>query len=450
MEKTQLKKALKPIHLWGLAVGLVISGEYFGWNYGWNVAGTIGMLIATLIVTVLYLAFIFSFTELTTSIPEAGGPFAYAEKAFGPLGGFIAGMATLVEFLLAPPAIAFALGSYLHFLHPAFSVMQVAVASYVIFTIVNCLGIKESAVFSVVITILAVGELLLFMGIVAPHFEIKNFMQNPMPFGWGGVFAALPFAIWLYIAIEGVAMVAEEVKDPQKTIPKGYIYGILTLVVLAIGVMMTTGGVGNWKMFSSIDYPLPSAIGYVLGPTSKYTQMFAGLGLFGLVASFHGIITSYGREIFALARDGFLPKILSSVSPKSRVPIWALVVGSVTGIITLFTGTTDKLITISAMGALVMYIISMAALFSLRKKHPNLERPFKVFWYPLTPIVALVLSVVSLVAMCWFNVFLSEIFFAFMIVASGIFWIVNKSRTLTQPKNDDFDGQIDLLDHIND
>jgi ethanolamine permease len=430
LEKTQLKKALKPIHLWGIAVGLVISGEYFGWNYGWNVAGTVGMLIATLIVTVLYLTFIFSFTELTTSIPEAGGPFSYAETAFGPLGGFIAGMATLVEFLLAPPAIAFALGSYVHFLHPAFSVMEIAIASYVIFTLVNCLGIKESAIFSVVITILAVGELLLFIGIVAPHFEMKNIMANPMPFGWGGVFAALPFAIWLYIAIEGVAMVAEEVKDPQKTIPKGYIYGILTLVVLAVGVMMTTAGVGNWQMFSSIDYPLPAAIGYVLGPTSKYTQMFAGLGLFGLVASFHGIITSYGREIFALARSGFLPKRLASVNTKTRTPVWALIVGSVTGIIALFTGTTDKLITISAMGALVMYIISMAALLSLRKKQPSLERPFKVFWYPFTPIVALVLSVISLLAVCWFNVVLSIIFFAFMIVASGIFALVHKNRVI--------------------
>jgi ethanolamine permease len=251
-----------------------------------------------------------------------------------------------------------------------------------------------------------------------------------MPFGCGGVFAALPFAIWLYIAIEGVAMVAEEVKDPQNTIPKGYIYGILTLVVLAIGVMMTTAGVGNWKMFSSIDYPLPAAIGYVLGPTNPLTKMFAGLGLFGLVASFHGIITSYGREIFALARSGFLPNILSNVSKKSRVPIWALLVGSITGIIALFTGKTNELITISAMGALVMYIISMAALLWLRKKHPNLERPFKVFWYPFTPIVALVLSLVSLVAVCWFNVMLSVYFFGFMVVASGVFWLVHQNRVI--------------------
>src|SRR4051812_26931365 len=101
---SELKKVLKPIHLWAIAVGLVISGEYFGWNYGWSVAGTGGFLIATIIITVLYITFIFSFTELTTLIPQAGGPFAYANKALGPWAGWMAGYATLIEFLFTPPA----------------------------------------------------------------------------------------------------------------------------------------------------------------------------------------------------------------------------------------------------------------------------------------------------------------------------------------------------------
>src|SRR4029077_20074388 len=95
-----LRKILRPIHIWAIAVGLVISGEYFGWNYGWGVSGTVGFLISTLLVTVMYLTFIFSFTELTTAIPHAGGPFAYAYRAFGWWGGFIAGYATLIEFLV--------------------------------------------------------------------------------------------------------------------------------------------------------------------------------------------------------------------------------------------------------------------------------------------------------------------------------------------------------------
>lgn len=98
----------------GIAVGLVISGEYFGWSYGWAQAGTLGFLITALAIAAMYCAFIFSFTELTTSIPHAGGPFAYAYRAFGPTGGFIAGFATLIEFVFAPPAISMAIGAYLN------------------------------------------------------------------------------------------------------------------------------------------------------------------------------------------------------------------------------------------------------------------------------------------------------------------------------------------------
>jgi ethanolamine permease len=272
---SSLKKALKPIHIWAIAVGLVISGEYFGWNYGWGVSGTVGFLIATLLVTVMYVTFIFSFTELTTSIPHAGGPFAYSHKAFGPWGGFIAGYATLVEFVLAPPAIAFALGSYVNFLYPHIAVITVALGSYVIFIAINLLGIKESAIFSLIVTILAVAELLLFLGIVAPHYKAENFLSHPMPFGWSGVFAALPFAIWFYLAIEGVAMVAEEVRDPKRDIPKGYIYGILTLVLLALSVMIFTGGITDWRRLSNIDYPLPESIGIVLGKYNSWTKIFA-------------------------------------------------------------------------------------------------------------------------------------------------------------------------------
>src|SRR5476649_2847434 len=139
-----LKRTLKPIHLWAIAVGLVISGEYFGWNLGWGVAGTIGLLIATLLVTVMYITFIFSYTELTTSIPHAGGAFAYAYRALGPFGGVIAGYATLVDFLFATPAIAFALGAYLHFLDPAIPVLASALVFNVVFMVINIAGVKES------------------------------------------------------------------------------------------------------------------------------------------------------------------------------------------------------------------------------------------------------------------------------------------------------------------
>ena len=425
-----LKKVLKPIHLWAIAVGLVISGEYFGWNYGWGVSGTIGFLIATLLVTVMYVTFIFSFTELTTSSPQAGGPFAYAHRAFGWWGGLVAGYATLVEFLIAPPAIAFALGSYTHFLYPSVTVLEVAFACYVIFIGINMLGIKESALFSLIVTLLAVGELLLYVGIISPHFSYETFVTDPMPFGWQGVFAALPFAIWFYLAIEGVAMVAEEVEDPKRTISKGYILGILTLVVLALAVMIGTGGVAHWKLLSTIDYPLPAALGIVLGRDNSWTQLFASLGLFGLVASFHGTIIGYSRQIFALARSGYLPSFLGQVNARFQTPHWALLTGGFIGCLALSLGTTDQVIILAALGAVVMYIISMAALFVLRQKEPFLDRPFVVPAYPYFPIIALVLSVVCLIAIVWYNLLLSLWFFGGLILLIALFVLTGKYKNL--------------------
>lgn len=424
----QLKKVLRPVHLWAIAVGLVISGEYFGWNYGWGVAGTIGFLIATVIITIMYVTFVFSYTELTTSIPHAGGAFACAYRAMGPIAGLIAGYATLIDFIFVTPAIASGLGSYLHFLYPGLSVLPSALVFYLLFMAINIAGVKESAMFSLVISLLAVAELLLFMGIITPSFKIENFTHNGMPFGWTGIFAALPFAIWFYLAIEGVAMVAEEVKDPKKDIPKGYISGITTLVLLAFGIMILTGGITDWHKLSNIDYPLPEAIGTVLGKASGLTKLFAGIGLFGLIASFHGTILAYSRQVFAMARSGYLPRFLATVSPRFKTPHWAIIVGTFIGIIALYTCKTDQIIIISALGAIVMYIMSMVSLFVLRVKEPHLERPFSAPFYPVFPAIALLITVISMGAIIYYNLKMSGVFFAGVIVAIVLFMLMGKHK----------------------
>jgi ethanolamine permease len=429
----QLKRVLKPVHLWAIAVGLVISGEYFGWNFGWDVAGTIGMLIATLVITVMYITFIFSYTELTTAIPHAGGAFAYGYRAMGPFGGLIAGYATLIDFLFASPAIAISLGSYLHFLYPDIPVMHSAMVFNAAFLLLNGLGVKESAAFSVFITILAVAELLLYLGVVSPHFKMSNYLSNPMPFGWGGVFAALPFAIWFYLAIEGVAMVAEEVKDPKKDIPKGYISALATLVALALGVMVVTGGITDWRKLSTLDYPLPEAIGIVLGKASGLTKIFASIGLFGLIASLHGTILASSRQVFAMARSGYLPKSFSSVNHRFKTPHWSLVVAGAVSFIAIYIGThtkngTSQILVLSVLGAVVMYIMCMVSLFVLRKKEPKLPRPFIAPVYPWFPGIALFISVVSLFAIFWFNVGVSIIFFVGLLLIGAVFMILGKHK----------------------
>ena len=424
----QLKRVLKPIHLWAIAVGLVISGEYFGWNLGWAVSGTIGFLIATLIITLMYVTFIFSYTELTTSIPHAGGAFAYAYRALGPFAGLVAGYATLIDFLFATPAIAFALGAYLHFLWPAIPVLYPALFFNLVFIGINILGVKESAVFSIVVTVLAVGELLLFMGVVLPHFKMGNFVSHPMPFGWTGIFAALPYAVWFYLAIEGVAMVAEEVKEPKRNIPRGYISALATLVFLALGVMVLTGGVTDWRKLSQLDYPLPQAISFALGRAGGFTKIFASIGLFGLIASFHGTILASSRQVFAIARSGYLPRFLSNVNNKFKTPHWALLAGGAISFLALFTGTTSQVVVISVMGAVLMYMMGMISLFALRRKEPRLERPYASPFYPVFPAIALIISAITLFTMIYFNFILSLYFFGGLVVTLLIFVLKGKHK----------------------
>ncbi|GGD07474.1 ethanolamine permease [Franconibacter daqui] len=435
-EQSGLKRTLGSFRLWGIAVGLVISGEYFGWSYGWSQAGTMGFLIVALAIAAMYCAFIFSFTELTTAIPHAGGPFAYAYRAFGPTGGFIAGFATLVEFVFAPPAIAMAIGAYLNVQFPSLDAKWVACTAYVIFMTLNILGVGIAATFELIVTLLAILELLVFMGVVSPGFSWSNFTAN----GWAGsetfsslalpgMFAAIPFAIWFFLAIEGASMAAEEAKDPKHTIPRALGGGIITLTLLAVGVMIFAGGVGDWRTLSNINDPLPQAMKIIVGANSGWLHMLVWLGLFGLVASFHGIIMGYSRQIFSLARAGYLPASLARINRRTRTPHLAILAGGVVGIAAIFSDSlitingmplTASIVTMSVFGAIVMYIVSMASLFKLRRSEPGLERPFRAPLYPLAPAFALGMAVLCLAAMVYYNLVLAAIFAVMML--AGYLW----------------------------
>ncbi|MBV6750896.1 amino acid permease, partial [Pseudomonas chlororaphis] len=243
-------------------------------------------------------------------------------------------------------------------------------------------------------------------------------------------------AIWFFLAIEGAAMAAEEAKDPKRTIPKAYVGGILTLVFLALGVMVMAGGVGDWRQLSNINDPLPQAMKAVVGSNSSWMHMLVWIGLFGLVASFHGIILGYSRQFFALARAGYLPAYLAKLS-RFQTPHRAIIAGGLIGIAAIYSdglvnlqgmSLTAAMITMSVFGAIVMYIISMLSLFKLRKTEPNLERSFRAPGYPIVPGIALVLAVVCLIAMAWFNTLIGLIFLGFMAAGFLYFLLTGQSR----------------------
>lgn len=419
-----LKKTLTPFMLWGLGVGYVISGMYFGWNLGLEKGGTGGMAMATLAIMVMYVTFTFSYAELACAIPKAGGVFDYANKAMGQNIGFIAGIAQIVEFILAPPAIAFAIGAYFNAFYPQVPVLTSAIAIYFIFTALNVYGVKAAASFEVIVTIFAVGELLLFSGIALPKFELANLTHNALPNGWTGVFAAIPFAIWFFLGIEGIANVAEETKNPQRDISKGFGWAIFTLAILCILIFISATGIAGWEAIvyknglngETSDSPLPLALAKITGNNHLMYHLLITVGLFGLVASFHGLILAAGRSTYEMGRVHNIPAFLGKISPRFHTPANALIGNMVIGILALLSGKTSEIIIVSVFGALTLYIISMISIMILRKREPELPRPFRIRFYPLFPIVALTIASVSIIAMFIFNPKLGLIYFSILAV----------------------------------
>lgn len=429
-----MQRSVGPFTLWGLGVGLVISGMYFGWNLGLAQGGTLGFAIATFFIIILYVTFTFSYTELACAIPKAGGAFDYAHVALGKHWGFVCGVAQLIEFVFAPPAIAAAIGAYFHIYFPAVPVIAIAIVAYLLFTALNCRGVRLATLIELIITILAVAELLLFAGVTLPHFQAENLMKNALPNGYAGIFASVPFAIWFFLAIEGIANAAEETIQPQRTIPVGFGWALATLVLLCVLTFVSAVGVNGWETIvytasgETSDSPLPLALAVVAGNRSVLYHLLVGIGLLGLIASFHGIILAAGRATFEFGRVGYAPRGLGNVHARFNTPTHALVANMLLGILILFTGKTSEMITIAAFGALTLYLLSMLSLMALRKRQPDLPRPFRVPMYPIFPVTALVIATVALVAMSVYNPVLTVIYVGMLIVSYGYFrWFVNRA-----------------------
>ena len=432
-EEVKLSRTLTPLMLWGLGVGYVISGMYFGWNLGLEKGGTLGLAIATFFIIILYITFTFSYAELASAIPKAGGGFDYTRRAFGDTWGFVAGMAQNIEFIFAPPAIAFAIGAYFNLFFPSVPIIVISIISYILFTALNIRGVKISALFELGITLFAVGELLLFAGITLPHFSSDAFFENSLPNGISGIFAALPFAIWFFLGLEGVANVAEETINPQRTIKVGFSSALITLIVLCLLVFAGAVGVGGWENIvyradgSTSDSPLPLALINIVGENNFLYHLLITVGLFGLIASFHGLILAAGRASYEFGKVRFAPPVFGKIHPTFHTPANALLLNMGIGILALLTGKTAEIITIAVFGALFLYFFSMISLIKLRMSEPELPRPFKVPFYPLFPYTALIITLVALIAMIVFNLVLFLLFFSIMLISVFIFLRLKKN-----------------------
>lgn len=435
----KLERSLGPLMLWGLGVGYVISGMYFGWNLGLPAGGTLGLAVATLFIALMYVFFVFAYAELACAIPKAGGAFDYADRAFGPGVGILTGTAQWIEFLFAPPAIAFAIGAYFHEFLPAFPVLTIAATAFLVFTVLNLIGVRAAARFELFITVFAVIELLIFAGVTLPRLDPSNLTSNALPHGWSGVFAAIPFAIWFFLGIEGLANVAEETVNPGRNILLGFGTSIATLVVLCVLTFVSSVGVAGWEaivfpvagMPETSDSPLPLALSKIVGKGHLLYHLLLTVGLFGLVASFHGLILAAGRVTFELGRNGHLPRFLGRPHARFKTPASALILNAIIGSIALISGKTSELITIACFGAITLYITSLASFFRLRKCEPELQRPFLAPLYPVTQGLALAIAVISLISMFYFNPRPGLAYLAMLV--TGSIWFYSRTR-ISAPK----------------
>ena len=442
-EQRKLRRHAGVWSLWALGVGAVISGDFYGWNFGLSTAGFGGLVIATVIIAIMYYGLCYSIAEMSPALPHTGGAYSFARSAMGPWGGFLTGLAENMEYVITPAVVVGAMGLLMQSL--IVSMFDVTgdpwwnsepfwwAIFYVIFVGINVIGIEATMRFTVIITVLALGVLAIFYvsALVSGEFDASLWFNIPkdwdaettsqllangggpfLPFGISGIFKALPFAIWFYLAIEEVPLAAEESMDPRRDVPKGTIWGMHTLVITGALILLLNSGVGGGAGAIGISgTPLFDGFIGIFGEGFA-AEILALFGLIGLIASFFTIIYAYGRNTYSLSRAGYFPKFLSVTHGQRNTPHVALIAGAVAGYLvallvwylsrqggTAAAQVVAALLYMAVFGAVISYAMQCLSFIMLRVKLPNIERPYRSRWGIPGAAIAGIIALVSLVTM---------------------------------------------------
>ncbi len=406
-ESRELKRHAGVWSLWALGVGAVISGHFSGWNLGLAAGGWGGMLIATIIIAIMYVGLTQSVAEMSPALPHTGGAYSFARSSMGPWGGFFTGLVENMEFILTPAVIVFFISSYMSGIFDTGpdSLPYWWFGFYTFFTILNIVGVELSFRLTVVVTLLALLCLVVFwisaMGEIDFFTHALNIKAGAsgkaellpegngsfLPMGWVGALSAMPFAVWLFLAIEQLPLAAEESVDPKKDMPRGLTFGMITLAISAFMILWLNSSIplGAYALSQSGE-PLLDGFKELYG--SNVAKGLTLVAVIGLIASFHTIIFAFGRQIYSLSRAGYFPVFLSVTHSKRKTPYTALIAGSVIGFVVLmvtryvsgaeqsevFIG--GALLNMAVFSAMLSYILQSASFLLLRVKRPDLERPY--------------------------------------------------------------------------
>jgi ethanolamine permease len=423
--KRGLRRYAGVASLWALGVGAVISGHFSGWNFGLGAGGWGGMFIATVFIAIMYLGLTFSIAEMSTALPHTGAAYSFARSTMGPWGGFITGLCENVEYVITPAVVVFFISSYLGsiFGTPDSFLPVYWVICYIIFVGLNVVGVELSFKVTLVVTLLALACLVVFWFSALPNIEFSRWALNIgadaegkivelpdghgsfLPFGFMGALAAMPFAVWLFLAIEQLPLAAEESVDPKKDMPKGIIFGICTLIISAFMILWLNSSVAKGSFaLATAGEPLLDGFRSIYG--DGLAKLLALVAVIGLIASFHTIIFAQGRQIYSLSRAGYFPRALSVTHGTRKTPHLAMVAGAVVGLVVMgviWFGVKDggtviggTLLNMAVFGAMLSYVSQALSFILLRKKFPQIERPYKSPFGIVGAVLTIVIALVTI------------------------------------------------------
>jgi ethanolamine permease len=463
--KRALRRHARVWSLWALGVAAVISGEFSGWNLGLDAGGFGGLLVATLIITAMYFGLCYSIAEMSPALPHTGGAYSFGRSALGPWGGFITGVAESIEYLVTPAVIVTFIGQYMQSIFDDLFGISIAqpiwwLIFYAIFLVLNLIGIEMAMRFTVAVCVLALGILAVFcigaltkLDFTANALNIAPEDGNSTWFPFGGVkgvFLALPFAIWFYLAIEELPLAAEESHDPKRDIPRGTIAGLLTLVVAAFLVLfLNTGIAPGAEGLRGSGEPLLDGLKTIFGSGTS-ASLLGLVAVAGLVASFHTIIFAYGRNVYSLSRAGYYPHWLSLTHGRRQTPYVALLGGGVLGYGLAYllyeAGNRDwlggnlsaALLSMAVFGAVISYFMQMLSFIILRRKLPDIERPYRSPLGVAGAAVAGVIALIALVALFVRSDYRPGVYgvAAWFVLAIAYFAIAGRHRLILSPEEE--------------
>ena len=449
-DRSLKKGAAGWVLLAGLGVSYVISGDYAGWNFGLDEGGWGGLMIAAILMGLMYTCMVFGLAEMSSALPVAGAGYGFARRALGPIGGFATGVAVLIEYAVAPAAIATFIGGYVEALG-LFGLTNgwpVYLGAYVIFIGVHLYGVGEALKLMFGITAIAVVALVAAVIGLAPKFSTSNLFDiapngstmssDFLPFGISGVVAALVYGIWFFLAVEGVPLAAEETENPERDMPRGIIVAMLVLLVTAALMLLVVPGAAGSEAVRTSDNPLPAAIRAVYGSSSLLADFVNYAGLAGLVASFFSIIYAYSRQLFALSRAGYLPKVLSLTSGRNTPWVALIVPGTIGFLLAALTKDGALLINIAVFGATTSYVLLNLSHIMLRRREPELERAYRTPGGVVTTGVGLVLSLVAVAATFFVDIKAAGITAAVFVAALAYFWFYSRHHLVASAPEEEF------------